>query len=143
MGEFNHPPSTRGNPMLTFADENDDEGFQLVPERSYVEGVLDATAPERMRWSIRLEWFNPDLREHSFRQAHLEIDDLDFGTGDWRQLAGKEATAVYAEDAVHPILPDNPGNFLYCGEHHVPNHNRIRIVERHGPDLTLTWNCRA
>jgi hypothetical protein len=40
-------------------------------------------------------------------------------------------------------LPDNPGNFLIAGQHHVPNDNRIAFGKRDGRYFGLVWSCVA
>jgi hypothetical protein len=61
---------------------------------------------------------------------------------DWRDLEGREADVHYAAAEVHPILPDNPGNFYY-DNHRVPNDNQIRFSQRQGRTFHVDWRCRA
>jgi hypothetical protein len=48
----------------------------------------------------------------------------------------------FAEE-VHPILPDNPGNFYFDSCHHVPNNNRVRFGRREGVWFAVEWECEA
>jgi len=129
--------------------------FPVARERSGVEGLILAEEPETIYWSIDIrceETFIPECYPNEDGGAedggytascHLEISGLVIPVAGWRDLAGQRIDVAYEASHVHPILPDNPGNFLFAGQHHVPNHNRIAFGERDGCRFGLTWSCVA
>jgi hypothetical protein len=125
--------------MFPLADEGSTQ-FVVDPVRSRIGGVIHAEQPDMVFWSINIEWNNPEESEPSLRHARIEIDGLDFGTNDWRCLAGKEAVSAYAEDDVHPIMPGGPASFYY-GDHAVPNQNHLRLSDRRGRTFRVEWRC--
>jgi hypothetical protein len=75
--------------------------------------------------------------------CRLEITGLPFPARDWRNLEGETFQVKYEAADVHPILPDNPANFYFATQHHVPNHNQIVIGKRKGCLFNLDWRFVA
>src|SRR5262245_52715633 len=130
--------------------------FPIDHEQSFIEGIIVADEPDVVRWDIQIECKealvpprpedkdedNPDYAGYP-EDCNLELSGLSFPLSGWRELAGKEADVSFAEDEVHPILPDNPGNFYFDSCHHVPNNNRVRFGERKGAWFAVEWQCVA
>jgi hypothetical protein len=130
--------------------------FPIDHEQSFIEGVILADEPDAIYWSIEIECYeatiplHPDDREDDdppdagyLEDCALEISGLCFPLDAWRGLAGKVSEVAFAAEEVHPILPDNPGNFYFYSRHHVPNNNRIRFGRREGVRFAVEWQCVA
>jgi hypothetical protein len=130
--------------------------FPIDQERSFIEGIILADEPDAVSWDIQIECqealvpprpedrdeCDPDYAGHP-EDCNLEISGLSFPLTDWRELAGKVAEVVFATEDVHPILPDNPGNFYFDSCHHVPNNNRVKFGNREGCRFAVEWRCKA
>jgi hypothetical protein len=130
--------------------------FPIDHARSFIEGIIVAHEPDAVRWNIQIECHEalipprPEDKDeddpHSAgypEDCNLELSGLSFPLAGWRELAGKTSEVTFAADEVHPILPDNPGNFYFDSCHHVPNNNRVRFGDRDGARFAVEWQCVA
>jgi hypothetical protein len=130
--------------------------FPIDHEQSFIEGIILADEPDAIYWSIQIECHEaripPDPEDQDeddpdddgyMEDCNLEISGLSFPLASWRGLAGKATEVAFAPEEVHPILPDNPGNFYFDSCHHVPNNNRVRFSRREGARFAVEWQCVA
>ena len=130
--------------------------FPIDHDRSLIEGIIVADDPDAVFWSIQIECnealvpLRPEDRDEDdpedaglLQDCTLELSGLTFPLTGWRELAGRSSEASFVADEVHPILPDNPGNFYYDSCHHVPNNNRVRFGRREGVWFDVEWECTA
>ena len=126
--------------------------FPVDPGRSHLTGMILSEDPGRIYWTIMIhcaEVAIPHPEEHRVESEEdfytadcwLEISELSADLGHWRELSGNRFTVAFEADDVHPILPDNPGNFNFNEEHYVPNRNRIAFGERAGRTFPVRWDC--
>lgn len=125
--------------------------FGIDPAQSFLAGWIAVDTPDHITWSIEVTASEdaaiepPDNESADEAQermdlagfladqgCQLEMQGLEFPVSQWRDLAGLTAAVDFNSADVHPILPDNPGNFYYATEHHVPEHSRITIGQRRG-----------
>lgn len=130
--------------------------FSVDLARSFIEGIIVADAPGGVHWDITIECQealvpprpedvdedDPDYAGYP-EDCTLELSGLTFPLAGWRELSGKASEVSFAADEVHPILPDNPGNFYFDSCHHVPNDNRVRFGSREGVWFGVEWECVA
>jgi hypothetical protein len=129
--------------------------FPVDPARSFLEGIIVADEPDTVRWDITIECNDglvpprpedkaedPDYTGYH-EDCNLELSGLCFPLASWRDLQGKASEVSFLASEVHPILPDNPGNFYFDSCHHVPNNNRVRFGRRDGAWFAVEWECVA
>jgi hypothetical protein len=129
--------------------------FPVDLARSFIEGIIVAEEPDVLRWDIQIECNeglvpprpedkaeDPDYAGYP-EECTLELSGLCFPLTGWRELEGKASEVSFAGNEVHPILPDNPGNFYFDSCHHVPNNNRVRFGRREGVRFAVEWECVA
>jgi hypothetical protein len=130
--------------------------FPVDHARSFIEGVIVADEPDAVLWDITIECNealvpprpedkhedDPDYAGYP-EDCNLELSGLTFPLAGWRELSGKASEVSFVADEVHPILPDNPGNFYFDSCHHVPNDNRVRFGSRAGVWFAVEWECVA
>jgi len=129
--------------------------FPVDDAESFIEGIIIADEPDTIRWAIQIECQEALVPQHPnakdedededgfYEDCNLELSGLCFPLNDWRELSGKASEVSFSSDEVHPILPDNPGNFYFAGTHHVPNGNRVQFGDREGVRFAVEWECVA
>jgi hypothetical protein len=130
--------------------------FPIDHAVSFIEGIIVADEPDTIRWDIQIECQetlvppHPDDKDEGdpddegYREdCNLELSGLTFPLVGWRELSGQASEVSFAAEEVHPILPDNPGNFYFAGTNHVPNGNRVRFGDRNGVQFAVEWECVA
>jgi hypothetical protein len=126
--------------MLRFADtgpgERDDfHPYRLDPDNSALTAVVSASEPDRVAWTIHIEWINDEESEPTFSMIWAEIPDLSFGESGWKDIVGRESRISY------PSPSENATNFCSFGTHESLNHNHVRITGRDGRNFSLHWRC--
>ena len=120
---------------------HEDVTYRIDPEESEIIAYFNPSTND-LTWVVMIaaDAVSPVDCDQS---ANLEGPPLEFKNFDtFSALKQQEFSISYPPGEVHPILPDNPGNF-YMGVHAFPNSNELKFSRVGNATFKLLWRFNA